>query len=256
MTEYLQLKREVNSDRLPENRETIVWRYMDDWKFADMLKRNQLYLCRGDKLQDRFEGTYSSKQIIDDDRYWKAETGSDKLNTEEKKSRQKDRRSWYINSWCMHDHDLYHMWQSYTNVCHAVAVQSRVANLVAICDAKEAIEFRHYQLSVSTVKYYNQKEGEFIDSLPTGFNPFVSKDHHFGLNNEIRILKWDPSSSKNEQTPNGLFMPVKLSALIERVVLSPGSTNEDIEKTKNLLTQYGLENTPVELSRYERELIE
>ena len=142
------------------------------------------------------EGTYSRKQIIEDDLYWKAETGSDKLNVEEKKAAKRDRRSWYINSWCMHDHDLYHMWQSYTNVCHAVAVQIRVANLVAICDAKEVIEFRHYQLSVSTVKYYNQKEGEFIDSFPTGFNPFVSKDHHFGLDNEIRILKWGPFVQK------------------------------------------------------------
>ena len=61
---------------------------------------------------------------------------------------------------------------------------------------------------------------------------------------------------KNEQTPNGLFMPVKLSALIECVVLSPGSTTEDIAKMKNLLTQYGLENAPVELSRYDRELTE
>jgi hypothetical protein len=255
MSEYLQPKREVNSDMLPENRETIVWRYMDDWKFADMLKRNQLYLCRGDKLQDRFEGTYSCKQIIEDDLYWKAETGSDKLNVEEKKSRQENRRSWYINSWCMHEHDLYHMWQSYTNLCHAVAVQSRIANLVAICDAKEAIEFRHYQLSISTVKYYDQEKGR-INYFPRGYDAFVNKDHHFGLDEEIRILKWDPSSSKNEQTPNGLFMPVKLSALIERVVLSPGSTTDDMKTMKNLLTQYGLENAPVELSRYERELIE
>jgi hypothetical protein len=65
MSEFIKLSREPNpSCILPENLDTPVWRYMDLDKFQSLLKEKALYLCRADRLQDRFEGTYSCRQII------------------------------------------------------------------------------------------------------------------------------------------------------------------------------------------------
>jgi hypothetical protein len=42
--------------------------------------------------------------------------------------------------------------------------------------------------------------------------------------------------------------------VIERVVLSPNSTSKDAEAIRTLLNESGLENIPIESSRYEKEL--
>jgi hypothetical protein len=253
MTEYLHPgQRDVDfPDRLPEDLQTIVWRYIDDWKFIDLIKQHGLYLCRGDKLQDTFEGTYSRYQIMDQDR-WLGEIGYANLIPQEKKQREENRRNFYVSSWCMYNHDLDLVWKAYTKVCHAVAVQSRVAKLVAICD--KAIE--HRPLNVSIVKYFGHKEGDFINYFATGFDAFVHKDYHFKLDNEIRIVYMANWAKNQGQTPEGIVLPVELSVLIERVVLAPGSTSKDAEAIRNLLNEYGLENITVESSRYEKGLME
>lgn len=57
-SELIKIPREPNPTcTLPNNLDTIVWRYMDINKFYLLLKEKVLYLCRADRLQDRFEGT-------------------------------------------------------------------------------------------------------------------------------------------------------------------------------------------------------
>ena len=254
MTEYLGPgKRDDFPDRLPEDMETIVWRYMDDWKFIDFIKKQSLYLCRGDKLQDRYEGTYSRQQLMDEDR-WYGDMGLAHLISQKKKEREENRRKFYINSWCMYNDDLDLMWKSYTKVCHAVAVQSRVAKLVTICDSDKAVGFR--PLCVSTIEYFRHREGEFINHFASGFDAFTHKDYHFELDKEIRIIHMANWAINQGQTPEGIFLPVDLSLMIERVVLSPGSTSKDAEAIRDLLNKFGLKNIPVESSRYEKELMD
>lgn len=249
MTEYLNPNSEMLFPHsLPEDTQAIIWRYMDDWKFNDMIKKHRLYLCRGDKLQDRFEGTYSRAQIVDQNR-WLKEKGLASLIEQGKRERQENRRSFYINSWCMYEHDLDLMWKSYTKVCRSVAVQSRVAKLVAVCESDSVLEYDNF--SVHKIKYIHRKEGEFINYFPTGFEPFVHKDHHFSLDNEIRLIHWNPN-----QSLEGFFLSVDLSTVIERVVLSPNSTSKDAESVRILLNDAGLENIPIESSRYELDLTE
>jgi hypothetical protein len=53
---------------LPQDLDAYVWRYMNMRKFHSMLTTSAVYLCRADRLE-RFEGTYSRKQIRDTDEY-------------------------------------------------------------------------------------------------------------------------------------------------------------------------------------------
>ena len=41
----------------------IVWRYLDLWKFDDMLRTSSLYFCRCDKFRDPLEGRLSKQGI-------------------------------------------------------------------------------------------------------------------------------------------------------------------------------------------------
>src|SRR5208283_2045208 len=188
--------RKMYCDRLPENMETIVWRYMDDWKFIDLIEQRSLYLHRGDRLQDRFEGTYSRQQMSDTYRWWEEleEKGSltKGYSLDLKEQYQENRRKFYLNCWCMYPHDLDLMWKAYTKVCKAVAIQSRVSRLAAVCDCEKSPNHLPI-LNISTIKYCGLKEGDFIDEFPTGFNPFIHKDYHFGLDKEIRIIHRYPN---------------------------------------------------------------
>ena len=72
MSEYYIPKREIAPYcELPENLDLAVWHYMDYWKFESLIQKRAIYLCRGDKLQDRFEGTYSKRQIQSMNKWFK-----------------------------------------------------------------------------------------------------------------------------------------------------------------------------------------
>ena len=44
---------------LPENSDTIVWKYLDLSKFLDLLISRKLFMSRSDKFEDQYEGTFS-----------------------------------------------------------------------------------------------------------------------------------------------------------------------------------------------------
>ena len=44
---------------LPDDNDTIVWKYLDLSKFLDMLLSQQLFMSRSDKFEDQYEGTFS-----------------------------------------------------------------------------------------------------------------------------------------------------------------------------------------------------
>jgi hypothetical protein len=249
MTETIHIPRDIHPKAtLPADRQITVWRYMDRWKFEDLIKKEKLYLCRADRLQDKFEGTYSREQLYDMDQ-WLTVKGYESIIDHEKKRRQVNRQRFYISSWCMSPYDLDLMWKAYTKDIHAIALKSRISMLEAICD--RATEY--WPLDISIVNYFGHAEGHFIDYFADGFDAFVNKDYHFELDREIRILHW---RSYKPVQPESVFLPVDLSLLIECVILAPGAKSKDAEEVRKLLDGCGLHNISVESSRDDREIME
>ena len=44
---------------LPEDLDTVVWKYLDLSKFLDLLLSQKLFMSRSDKFEDQYEGTFS-----------------------------------------------------------------------------------------------------------------------------------------------------------------------------------------------------
>ena len=249
MTETIRSPRDVHPKaKLPEDRQIPVWHYMDRWKFEELIKKQKLYLCRADRLQDIFEGTYSREQLLDMDQ-WLTAKGYESIIDHEKKCRQINRQRFYINCWCMYPNDLDLMWKAYTKDIHAIALKSRISMLETVCD--HAIDF--WPIDISTVSYFGHAEGDFIDYFADGFDAFVHKDYHFELDRELRILHW---RSYKPAQPENVFLPVDLSMLIDRVVLAPGAKSKDAEEVRKLLDECGLHNIAVESSREDRKIME
>ena len=48
--------KEHQNFKLPENEDDVIWRYMDLWKFEDLLKIHSLYFSTIKNMGDKFEG--------------------------------------------------------------------------------------------------------------------------------------------------------------------------------------------------------
>ena len=215
-------------------------------KFQSLLNEKALYLCRADRLQDRFEGSYSRHQILESED-WLTKIDHSQVIETERERRQNTRLKMYISCWCMSDCDLDLMWKAYVHNPPGIAIKSTTRRLKNICD--KAVNRR--PLDISKVTYFDHAGGEFIDEFE--LSPFLHKDNHFRLDNELRII-YSPNHSK--PTPDHVFLPIDLMDLIEEVVLKPG-TKESISKSvKEALNKAGLDKIPVFASRDDRELIE
>ena len=247
MTEFVKVEREIHPDcNLPSDLDKSVWRYMDISKFQSLLNEKALYLCRADRLQDRFEGTYSRQQILEMEDWFK-KIGEPNMSEVERQNREQDRLRTYINCWCMYDYDLDLMWQGYVRNHPGVAIKSSVRKLQQICDNAVA----HWPLDISRVSYFDHANGEFTNYFGTP-STFLKKDNHFQLDNELRIIHHPNVSTPS---PEHIFLPVVLEDLIEEVVLQPKSTHKDLTSVREAMDKAGLKSIPVLASRDDREII-
>jgi hypothetical protein len=222
---------------------------MDMNKFESLLKEKALYLCRADRLQERFEGAYSRRQIIEMEDWFKKIDVPNMVESE-KEGRQKDRLRTYIGCWCMSDCDLDLMWKNYVRNPPGISIKSSVRRLKVICD--EAVDY--WPLDISIVKYFDHAGGENItySGTPT---TFIHKDLHFKLDNELRIIHY-PNNSGTTPPPTHVYLKIDLRELIEAVVLQPRAKESVLKYVREALNIAGLENIPLLASRDDRELIE
>lgn len=248
MSEFVEIYRELNpSCTLPDDLDTPVWRYMDMDKFQSLLNEKALYLTRADCLQDRFEGTYSSRQILELDE-WLKKIGSSQAIETEKEGRRKDKLRTYISCWCISNCDFDLMWKAYVRNPPGIAIKSSVRRLINICDKAVG----HWPLDVSEVKYFDHEGGELINVFGTP-TTFLYKDIHFKLDNELRIIH---SPNFLEPTPTHIFLPIDLKDLIVNVVLQPKIKENSLKSVREALNEVGLDKIPVVTSRDDRALIE
>ncbi len=247
LSQFLKITREANPYCiLPDNLEIPVWRYMDLKKFESLINERALYLCRADLLEERFEGTYSRRQIIEMEKWFKA-IGESHMIESENERRRKDRLTTYINCWCIGDCDFDLMWKGYIRNPPGISIKSSVKRLVNICDRAVGC----WPLDLSAVTYFKHVDGENINYLgkPT---TFFYKDIHFKLDNELRIIHY-PNYS--EPTPSHVFLKIDLKDLIEQVVIQPMAKESNFEYVTNVLKNAELDDIPVVHSRADGELI-
>lgn len=245
MPDYVNVPRSVYPGCiLPEDINTPAWRYMDLSKFESLIHERSLYLCRADRLEDRFEGTYSRHQILEMEQWFNG-IGEPEMVEIEKNNRLRERARTYLSCWCLGYCDFDLMWKAYVRNSPGIVVKSTVSRLITACD----IAVTHWPLDISMVTYFDHAGGENINYFGTPA-VFMNKDHHFSLDNELRIIHWPNMSGS---TPDHVFLPVKVDDVIEAVVLRPGSDRKTVEAVFSVLKSAGLKEVPIQASRDDRE---
>ena len=198
-----------SSISLPEDNETIVWKYLDLSKFLDMLLSQQLFMSRSDKFEDQYEGTFSEPTF---EEIKKIAANKPEFLDYYKSHREKV----VISSWHINEYESFAMWQIFTKNNEGLAIQSTIGRL------KEALQPENrVEQYIGNVNYIDYKK-EYIPFDNTFF-PFLFKRKSFQYEREVRIIT--DVSSHNISVNEGIKINVDLNQLIEKIYIHPKSEN-------------------------------
>ena len=223
-----------NSIKLPEDPDTIVWKYLDLSKFVDLLLYQKLFMSRSDKFEDQYEGTFSEPTFEEIKKL--SANNPDFLDYYKT-----HRKNVVVSSWHINEYESFAMWQIFTQKSEGLAIQSTVRRL------QESLETENtYKQYIGEVNYIDYKK-EYIP-FDNSFFPFLFKRKSFQYESEIRIIT--DVSSHNLTIDNGLKIDIGISALIEKIYIHPKSENWYknlvIELVKRLGFDFKIEKSDLE----------
>lgn len=223
---------------LPEDPDTIVWKYLDLSKFLDLLLSKKLFMSRSDKFEDQYEGTFSEPTY---EEIRKIAENNPKFLDYYKSHREKI----VISSWHINEYESFAMWQIFTKNNEGLAIQSTVKRL------QEALKpERSTEQFIGEVNYIDYKK-EYIPFDDTFF-PFLFKRKSFQYEREIRIIS--DVTSNNINVNDGVKINVDINQLIEKIYIHPKSENWYKNLVIQLMEQLGF-NFTIEKSDLESDIL-
>ena len=238
------------SPKFFEPEETVeLARYVDITKFLSLLKDEQLFFCRLDNLEDKFEGTLpkiSKKEFGDFYRHL-SDTGFfnnpmteeeiEKKINEDFEFRGKLKALYCVNCWNEFKGESYALWKIYSDLNQGIMIKSSFKRIInALKESKEKVY-------CSKVKYIDHD----TDSIDIGntMSPVVHKHKAYSYENEIRLIHevsnigWK-HDWENEKYKNGIKVNVNLVKLIDEIVISPFAPEWFSDLIRDILDKYSL----------------
>ena len=208
-----------------------IWRYMDFWKFADLLERATLWFGRADRLGDPWEGAALR---------YAPTSESAEAAAQRSRARQNLRSVIYISCWSEASGESAALWSQYTPSGYGVAIKSSVGSL---SDALQGPE-PPGKVVVRRVNYVDYSEQSDLDANDLQ-GPYFRKRKSFEHEHEVRLFTWwqgDWGSIVKAvpETPLGLRIPLDLRQVVQAVRVSPRASGAYLEAVRGLVARYGL----------------
>lgn len=195
------------------NDDLIIWRYMDLWKFLDIIDNKRLYLSRADSFDDKFEGRITNRKVrkFDDNH---------PLRKIDDYSEFALKKCTYISSWTCSENESYPLWKIYTDFRNAVAIRSTIGNL------KDSIYVNEKVQHLGNVKYVNEN----INFIFRGnaYQLFYEKRKFFEFEQEVRLISTLDFNNYEEllKLPLGTKIIINPEKLINEIYLAPLADNK------------------------------
>ena len=232
----------------PDNPEAVIWRFMELWKFQDLITSGTLYFFRAD-LFEKLEGGDQNEGLPPDGYF--PSPGMDPLDIHDALqlnhhigSLAQDREGFYVNCWYLATEPTAEMWQQYSN--DGVAIASRYSLL------KGALARGKDRGLLGLVRYGSEHM--------TGWNVlrFIStKRKEFAHEKEVRALLWFPNDIDSDsrhfdekgfphrrpltgppvRIPDHKRLPVQISSLVTEIQVSPWPSDTTFAEVKRLLRE-------------------
>jgi hypothetical protein len=223
---------------LPEDPNTIIWKYLDLSKFLDLLMSNKLFMSRSDKFEDQYEGTFSEPTF---EEIKKLSADNPDFLQYYKTHREKVA----ISSWHINEYESFAMWQIFTQNSEGLAIQSTIGRLQKAVESE-----KNYKQYIGEVNYIDYKK-EYIP-FDDMFFPFLFKRKSFQYEREVRIIT-DVDDTKITLN-DGLKINIDINQLIERIYIHPKSENWYKNLVIQLVAQLGFDFT-IEKSDLESDIL-
>jgi len=231
------------------NESVELARYLDITKFISLLKDEQLFFCRLDKLEDRFEGTLTKISRINFGDYYrdlntigffkqtKTDEEIEKRINEDFEFREKLKSLNCISCWNEFKGESYALWKVYSDLNQGIMIKSSFKRVI------NAFKESEEKIYCSRVKYIDHE----TDSIDIGntMTPMVHKHKAYSYEDEIRLIHevsnvgWK-HDWENDKYENGVKIKVNLHELINEIVISPFSSDWFTELIKDILDKYSL----------------
>jgi len=215
--------------------DTVIWRYMDLWKFRDLLHRSSLFFPQLKEMEDKWDGILRSFDPTDSKflkRYKATIFANSPIGY---------RSTTVISCWHMNDYESAGMWEAYVTSKKGVAVKTTVGNL-----KKSLLTGPIVALEYGKVKYIkdNEPPPDRIDWKIAFF-----KRIYYEFEREFRITGVVVLPEEAEKI-GGVLVPIQnLNTLIKGVVIRADAPQWlDAEFVKNLLEKYGVNQASVTYS--------
>lgn len=223
---------------LPENRDTVVWKYLDLSKFLDLLMSQKLFMSRSDKFEDQYEGTFSEPTFEEIRKI--SENNPEFLDIYKSQ-----RKNVVISSWHINEYESFAMWQIFTQNSEGLAIQSTIGRI------QDSLHLENqFEQHVGEVNYIDYKK-EYIP-FDDDFFPFLFKRKSFQYEREVRIIS--NLSSYNLNINEGVKVDVDINKLIEKIYIHPKSENWYKNLVIQLVKQLGF-NFTIEKSDLESDIL-
>ena len=226
------------SIKLPEDPNTVVWKYLDLSKFLDLLMSEKLFMSRSDKFEDQYEGTFSEPTF---EEIKKLSIDNPDFLNYYKTHREKVA----ISSWHINEYESFAMWQIFTQNSEGLAIQSTIGRLQE--SLVPEINFKQYIGEVNYIDY--KKEHIPFDDM---FFPFLFKRKSFQYEGEVRIIT--DIGKSDIKINERLKINVNINQLIEKIYIHPKSENWYKNLVIQLVKQLGFDFT-IEKSDLESDIL-
>jgi hypothetical protein len=202
---------------------SVLWRYQDLPRYLDLLLKQQLFFCRADRFEDPFEGKYPIHNQLPGDIEKDRDSTSDSAEANEEEQRKKNaikRPFVTLNSWHSNKDENYAMWKIYAKGTYGLAIQTTYKRL------KHCFHTTDKPVFIGKVNYYDDHEqSNFCDG---SLLPFLSKRKIYQYESEVRCCYELPQNKSTfdwqaQGAEDGIFIPVDINILIERIYISPYS---------------------------------
>ena len=224
--------------KLPNDPNTVVWKYLDLSKFLDLLLSQKLFMSRSDKFEDQYEGTFSEPTF--------EEIKKLSIDNPDFLNHYKIRREKVaISSWHINEYESFAMWQIFTQNSEGLAIQSTIGRL-----QRSLLPETDFDQYIGEVNYIDYKK-ELIP-FDDSFFPFLFKRKSFQYEGEVRVIT--DIGVSDIQINEGLKISVNINELIEKIYIHPKSENWYKNLVIQLVKQLGFKFT-IEKSDLESDIL-
>ncbi|SJN51604.1 hypothetical protein FM120_31505 [Sphingobacterium faecium PCAi_F2.5] len=204
--------------------DTIVWKYMDLFKFLDLISTKKLFMLKNTEFIDKRDG--KDNNTIDSYK----ENSNPQLHRFLEKNYESNidlndrvRGITFVNCWHINEYESSVMWDSYSNSNGGIAIRTTIGRIKkSITDEREVF--------ISKVNYSN-----LPPRIGNIFFPIIQKSVIYRDERELRLFHSDLPNLHNGVKEKFIKIDVNVDELIDEVYFHPLTPEWVVQSLNNII---------------------